>query len=134
MNIQLPEDFSISYNRQYNKRALENEISELQSLMTAYERYNALFSASELNTQEEYATADQADARARELGGSGFHTHAGPDGTTVYMPFPSHELMEQALRRLFSDDEPSELKEDMRDKIRRRLEELLDGTTTNSSL
>lgn len=34
---------TISYNRQYNKRALDHELNELAKLMDTYERYNTMF-------------------------------------------------------------------------------------------
>ena len=47
-----------------------------------------------------YTTRDEAEARAREMGGEGSHTHPGAtwgvDGE-VYMPFPTHEEYDAAL-------------------------------------
>lgn len=43
LNMIKPEDFSISYNRQYNKRALEYELKEIDLLMGAYKRYEEMF-------------------------------------------------------------------------------------------
>jgi hypothetical protein len=42
MNIQLPGDFSVSYSRQYNKRSIEHELTELEKMIGVYERLQAL--------------------------------------------------------------------------------------------
>lgn len=55
LNIQLPEQFAVSYNRQYNKRALEHELAELEKIMSVYSEYTERFSAgveSSLDTAE----------------------------------------------------------------------------------
>ena len=39
--IQVPDDMSISYNRQYSRRALETELAEIDKLLTVYERYTS---------------------------------------------------------------------------------------------
>ena len=43
-----------------------------------------------------YTTRREAEARARELGGSGSHAHTF-DGREVYMPFDNHEQYEEAI-------------------------------------
>jgi len=48
------------------------------------------------NLPDAYTTQEEAEERARALGGSGFHSHA-YDGETIYMPFESHEEYENAL-------------------------------------
>ena len=53
--------------------------------------------------EDAYTTQQEAEARARELGGSGFHTHE-YDGETIYMPFETHEEYEAAVKR-YDDDE-----------------------------
>ena len=47
--------------------------------------------------EDAYTTQQEAEARARELGGSGFHTHE-YDGETIYMPFETHEEYEEAVK------------------------------------
>jgi len=42
-NTQMPADFNISYNRQYNQRGLQAEMAELQQLMELYTRYTTQF-------------------------------------------------------------------------------------------
>jgi HK97 family phage portal protein len=44
-----------------------------------------------------YTTQAEAEARARELGGSGSHVHDF-DGVDVYMPFNNHEEYQQAVK------------------------------------
>ena len=123
-NMSKPEDFAISYNRQYNKKALEHELGELNLAMNVLERYESMAPKA---PQEVYNTSEEADARARELGGSGFHSHTEEDGSIIYMPFPTHQQFEAAIG--FEGDE---FKTEMRDKIRMRLEQLLSATTTTN--
>ena len=54
LNMVKPDDFSISYNRQYNKRALEFELKEIDLLMGAYQRYELMFEEEE----EEYKSKE----------------------------------------------------------------------------
>ena len=119
-----PEDFGISYNRQYNKKALEHELNELNVAINVLERYESMFDTS----PEEFNTPEAAEARAIEMGGSGFHSHAGEDGNPIYMPFTSHAEFE----RITGKAEDAEFKEEMRDKIRQRLQQLLSATTTTN--
>ena len=42
LNMPVPEDFSISYNRQYNRRALEIELKEVELMMATLEKYELL--------------------------------------------------------------------------------------------
>jgi hypothetical protein len=119
-----PEDFGVSYNRQYNKKALEHELNELNVAMSVLERYDSM---SPQAPQESYSSAEEANARARQLGGSGFHSHRQEDGSIIYMPFTTHQQYESALG--FTEDE---FKTEMRDKIRQRLQQLLSATTTTN--
>jgi HK97 family phage portal protein len=48
------------------------------------------------NLPDAYTTQAEAEARAEQLGGSGYHTHE-YDGETIYMPFETHEEYENAL-------------------------------------
>jgi hypothetical protein len=127
MNVQLPEDFSISYSKQYNRKALEHEVKELSVIMSAFEQYNTLFS--DEVTAEEFATQEQAEQKAIQLGGRGSHSHTKEDGTVIYMAFTTHEELEAK-----TNQSSKELKEDLRDKIRQRMIELVDSTGTSNSL
>lgn len=44
-----------------------------------------------------FTTQEEAEARANELGGEGFHTHE-MDGEVIYMPFETHEEYEDAMK------------------------------------
>jgi len=129
----MPEDVSVSYNRLYTQKGLENEIKELNSMLTAYENYQRVLGADDVYEAEEYTTAEQAEARAVELGGSGFHSHTTEDGTTIYMPFTTHE--EYDLRRaMATGDEPEDFKSQLKEMIRERLTQLVEGSYTKNSL
>ena len=135
-NQNKPDDFSVSYNRQFNKKALEHELNEVNLMMNVLEKYRQSFAGTTKFTAEKFATSEEAEQRASELGGSGFHSHD-EDGTTIYMPFSSHEEYERALERAnpgVDYEEETDFEETMRDKIRQRLEQLLDASTTNNGL
>ena len=172
LNMTMPDDFSISYNRQYNKRALEQELGEVDQMMAILQKYEALVEDEyesdmdesmdedesydlsdeypELEALEEaevYTTQAAAEARAEELGGSGFHTHEEED-VMIYMPFATHEELQAALvktlpprapmpQRVMTSapvvpDDYKQFKMEMRDKIRQRLEQLLNSSTTDN--
>ena len=129
LNMTMPEDFRISYSRHYNKRALSHEIAEIEQIMTTYTKYKETF-GSGAQPSESYATQAEAESRAQQLGGSGFHTHV-EDGVTQFMPFRTHGEYEAAL---VGDPETQTYEEDLRDKLRQRLSELLDSSSTSNSL
>lgn len=137
MNMAMPEDFAVSYSKQYNKKALEHEIKELSDLMAVYDQYEEIFGEGvEIYSSEVYTSQAEAEARANELGGSGFHSHE-EDGVTIYMPFNTHEELEAAMETQnpgVDMEEDTGFKEDLRDKIRRRLLELVNSTSTDNSL
>jgi HK97 family phage portal protein len=56
-----------------------------------------------------FTTQEEAEARANELGGSGFHTHE-MDGETIYMPFETHEEYEEAIKTWHEEKKYSHLK------------------------
>jgi hypothetical protein len=149
-NQQRPEEFKISYNRQYNKRAVEHEVDEMIKLINAYEKYESVFlerptSIASTVTEfvaEDFATPAEAESRAVELGGTGSHSHTLEDGSVVYMPFKSHSEYELTLEKNNPGVDYEErnsinapgIKEVMRDKVRMRLEELLNSTSTDNGL
>ena len=53
LNMIKPEDFSISYNRQYNRRALEIELKEVDLMMQTLQKYEELTGESEDESEEE---------------------------------------------------------------------------------
>jgi HK97 family phage portal protein len=54
-----------------------------------------LFKTSVINTVDTYTTIEEAQARAIEMGGTGYHEHLF-NGSTVFMPFVSHAEYEAA--------------------------------------
>ena len=135
MGKPMPEDLSISYNRLYSQKGLENELKEMDMLISAYERYHAVFGAELEYTIKDYETQAEAEAEAQRLGGSGFHTHTREDGLVTYMPFATHEELELRMEmRSGVDAEEVNYKEEMRDKLRERLDQLIEGSYSVNSL
>lgn len=134
-NQQKPADFTISYNRQYNKRAIESEMAEIRLGMDILKQYDSMFGANIPDAIKEFATEAEAVAEAERLGGSGSHSHTDDDGNITYMPFNTHDEYDAAVLALIDDEDQEnnkEFKDDMRDKIRKRLRQLLDATTTEN--
>jgi hypothetical protein len=131
MGKTMPADLTVSYNRLYSQKGLENELKEIDMLISSYEKYEQAFGTEALMNAEEYATQEQAEARAVELGGSGFHSHEQEDGTTIYMPFVTHAELEM---KLAMGDDSGSFKEDLKAKLRERLDQLIEGSYTNNSL
>jgi hypothetical protein len=129
--LPVPDDLTVSYNRLYSQRGIENELNELNKMLDAYERYNSVFGAETVVT-DEYATAALAEARAQELGGTGYHTHESEEGVIIYMPFVTHAEYEIRLKMagLTSND----LREDLRGMIKDRLYQLLESSYSENSL
>ena len=125
-NQNRPEDFSISYNRQFNKKALEHELSEINMSLNVLEKYEQTFGVE----TPIYDTREEAEAEAQRLGGSGSHSHTGEDGNMIYMPFNTHAEYEAAIG--IDESEDREFRQDMRDKIRKRMLQLLEASTTNN--
>ena len=115
---------AVSYSRQYNNRAMEHELKELSMLMDLADRVSANDQLPEL---EVYNTPEQAEAVAIAMGGSGFHEHTADSGTVQYMPFTTHDEYEKLMRAGNGDQQT------MRDKLRDRLEQLMDTSTTSNS-
>ena len=133
-----PEDLAISYNRLYSQKGVENEIKEMNTLLDAYERYASVF-LTEVETYEPetFESQEQAENRARELGGTGgFHTHTREDGVIIYMPFNTHEEYEMRMEMARGTDveEMPQFKNNLKDKIKTRLNQLIDSTYSNNSL
>ncbi len=99
-------------------------------------KYDELFAGTTPFVAETFSTQQQAEQRATELGGTGSHSHT-EDGVTVYMPFSSHQQYESTLEQQnpgVDYEENTGFKEDMRDKIRDRLEQLLNSTSSENGL
>tara|TARA_R110001606_G_scaffold8060_2_gene35407 strand:- start:7258 stop:8967 length:1710 start_codon:yes stop_codon:yes gene_type:complete len=133
--IPMPTDLTVSYNRLYSQKGLENELKEIDMLISTYDRFNASFGAEVEYTIKDFNTQAEAEAEAKKLGGLGFHTHEREDGLITYMPFATHEELEMRMEmRTGVDSEEVNYKEDMREKIKERLNQLIEGSYTNNSL
>tara|TARA_R100000479_G_scaffold167606_1_gene108119 strand:- start:318 stop:1958 length:1641 start_codon:yes stop_codon:yes gene_type:complete len=53
---------------------------------------------------DNFTTQEEAEERAREMGGEGSHSHT-IDGQTFYMPFPTHEEYMDAKKRYNDEDD-----------------------------
>jgi len=115
----------ISYNRQYNNRAMEHELKELNMLMDLNDRLNG--STEALPDLQEYDTQDEAEAVAIAMGGSGSHEHTADNGSVKYMPFTTHDEYTELMGA-------SAPETDLRDKLRDRLEQLMTQSSTSNSL
>jgi HK97 family phage portal protein len=54
-----------------------------------------------MDTTDVFSSQAEAEARAEQLGGEGFHTHMTESGETVFMPFASHEEYQAAINKGF---------------------------------
>ena len=133
----MPEDLAISYNRLYSQKGVENEIKEMNTLLDAYERYSSVFlEGVETYEAPEYSTQAEAEAEAQRLGGSGFHSHEEEDGTTVYMPFQTQEELEMRMemqKGVDSEEFPA-FRQNLKEKIQKRLNQIVDSTYSDNSI
>ena len=130
--ISMPDDLTVSYNRLYNQKGLENELQELDKLLLTYERFEKVFGADNYEDNQEYATQEEAEAMANALGGSGSHSHTDEQGITIYMPFQTHE--EYELRLAMAKSEDADFGPGLKQQIQERLTQLVEGSYTNNSL
>lgn len=133
----MPEDLAISYNRLYSQKGLEYEIKEMNTLLDAYERYASVFlEDAEEYTVRDYETEAEAEAEAQRLGGTGTHSHTREDGLVTYMPFTTHAEYEMRLEMFTGVDmeETPDFKQKLQEKIKQRLDQLIDSTYSNNSL
>jgi hypothetical protein len=130
--VAMPEDLTVSYNRLYNQKGLENELNELDKLLLTYERFEKVFGPDNYEDEpQEFASIEEAEAMAKALGGSGHHSHE-EDGVTVYMPFETHEEYELRVAMVKSED--ADFGPGLKMKIQERLTQLVEGSYTNNSL
>ena len=132
-NTQKPEEFSVSYNRQYSKKALQHEVAEIDSLLRTYTEYQNVFYNKDYTIQD-YPTEQEAESVANSLGGSGYHAHTREDGLETFMPFNTHLEYEQAVNATMKGGEDAGFVEEMRDKLRKRLSQLVESSTTDNGL
>jgi hypothetical protein len=136
MGLTMPEDFAVSYNRLYNQKGLEHEIKEIDTLLSVYERYSEVFDDDNEYIVRDYETEAEAEAEANRLGGTGTHSHTREDGLVTYMPFATHQEYELRLEMITGTDmtEAPEFKQDLQNKLKERLKQLVNSTYTNNSL
>ena len=80
---------------------------EIQERMTKEELYAM---------EDVYTTAEKAEARAKEMGGEGSHTHThviDDEKVTMYMPFPSHDAYMEAKKKMMEEEEYMDEEEKM---------------------
>ena len=131
--LSMPDDLTVSYNRLYNQKGLENELNELDKLLLTYERFEKVFGPDNYEDEPaEFATVEEAEAMAQALGGSGTHSHTSEEGITIYMPFETHE--EYELRVAMARSEDADFGPGLKMKIQERLTQLVEGSYTNNSL
>lgn len=133
----MPEDLSISYNRLYSQKGVENEIKEMNMLLDAYQRYTDVFiGEAEEFTIRDYETEAEAEAEANRLGGSGTHSHTREDGLVTYMPFATHAEYELRMEMMTGVDqaEAPQFKQELKSKMMERLDQLIQSTYSNNSL
>ena len=134
MNMNMPEDFAVSYNRQYGKRALNYEIEEINNVLALYDQFNTRFGSKDLYKVEEYQTIAEAEARAVELGGTGYHEHTSDDGVVTYMPFANHLEYELAVDALNKELDVSSDDANIQEGLKKRIQQLLSGSYSENSL
>jgi hypothetical protein len=170
LNMPVPEDFSISYNRQYNRRALEIELKEVDLMMSTLEKYETLVEGPEemeaAKMPQElpnipgrtYADGEPIPATLPALyveaglpgtgpgqncSNCGYYAGGmcgkfqAPVRTNYWCAKWEDAAMEAEEEQIDIQEEQSELeydqfKTDMRNKIRERLEQLLNSSTTDN--
>lgn len=132
----LPEDFSVSYSRTYSKRGLQQEIAEMQQLLQLFDDYKSRFALADVDASrdEVYQTAEQADARAQELGGSGSHEHTLENGDVIYMPFATHDQYQAAIAVISTDEDTEQFEQQIKESLQDRMMQLISGSSSQNSL
>ena len=132
----IPEDFSVSYSRTYSKRGLQQEIAEMQQLMQLFDDYKSRFAIADVDAlrDEVYQTAEQADARAQELGGSGSHEHTLENGDVIYMPFATHDQYQAAIAVISTDEDTEQFEQQIKESLQDRMMQLVLGSSSKNSL
>jgi len=67
MGSDMPEDLSITYNRQYNKRAVEQEVADLSKIMSAIREYKETCSMGMQSTGEDQTPDSMMDSEDEEF-------------------------------------------------------------------
>lgn len=169
LNMPMPDDFSISYNRQYNKRALEQELGEVDLMMNILQKYEEMVEGPKEEESKQPMELPNIPGRTYPDGEAipvtlpALYVEAGSTGTgpgqncancgyyaggmcgkfqaavreNYWCAKWEDASMEEAEDQLDAAEEKSELeyeqfKTDMRDRIRQRLEQLLNSSTTDN--
>ena len=108
----------------------------MDSLMNAYERFSSVFGTEteEYGEIQDYETEAEAEAVANRMGGTGTHEHVREDGLVTYMPFSTHLEYEMKAEQLNTQEEAPSFRDNLKDKLQYRLNQLIDSTYTNNSL
>lgn len=150
MNQVMPDDFSVSYNRQYNKRALEQELSEVDMLMNMLQKYENMMAISVPGVQPESELPDisgrtypdgtaipdslpelyQLATTSERCGNCG----ANQSGSCVIWQAPvrTDYTCARWIPTGTADPETEQFKMEMRDRIRLKLTQLLTSSTTET--
>lgn len=146
LNITKPEDFSISYNRQYNRRALEIELREVDLMMQTLTKYESMSGVAVPGPAEEmpnipgrsYPDGAEIAASLPELyqpaqGAEQCSNCAAlVDGGCTIWQAPVRADYWCARWVSSADTDQTEFKQNARDKIRERLEQLFNASTTSN--
>ena len=138
MGRDMPSDLTISYNRLYNQRGLQQEADEVKQIMGMLRDYEDQYMTRAMDMDmdiKDYPTIAEAEAEARRLGGSGYHSHTREDGLVTYMPFATHLEFEQAVQGMSgADPVEEEFITDMKEQLRARMKQLLTSSYSVNSL
>ena len=138
MGRDIPSDLTVSYNRLYNQRGLQQEADEVKQIMGMLRDYEDQYMTRAMDMDKEiqdYPTVAEAIAEARRLGGSGYHAHTGEDGVEIYMPFATHDEYEQAVADMSgADPQEEEFISEMKEQLRERMKQLITSSYSVNSL
>lgn len=71
---------------------------------------------------DNFTTREEAEERAREMGGSGSHSHT-VDGQTFYMPFPTHEEYMDAKKNYHDEEEEKQVSAQVEKGLKKKVED-----------
>ena len=138
MGRDIPDDLTVSYNRLYNQRGLQQEADEVKQIMGMLRDYEDQYMTRAMDMDmdiQDYPTVAEAEAEARRLGGSGYHAHTREDGLETYMPFATHLEYEQAVEGMSGADPiEAEFISEMKEQLRERMKQLITSSYSVNSL
>ena len=73
--------------------------------------------------QDAYTTQEEAEERARELGGSGSHQHQMDDGMVYYMPFDTHQEYLDRTKGGYHDEEEKQVSAKIEKALKKKVED-----------